>query len=480
MEFTSIIFAVFYSIIFLLYWQVPEKNKNIILLIANIIFYLSFGIQYAWVLVFIIVFSFFMAKILEKNRKIPLLIIFILGILIFLILFKYSELVTRICNMFFGIFKADALIQSVSLIAPLGISYYTFQVISYLIDVYRGKVKAEKDFITYAVYISFFPLVLSGPIERAGNMLPQLHKESKFNYENAVLGLERVLWGCFKKLVIADNLAIYVNAVGADIYSYSGFAIVLANLGYTIQLYCDFSGYSDMAIGFARMLNIQVKENFKVPYFSASVKEFWSRWHISLSGWLRDYIYIPLGGNRCSKIRSMINLMITFVISGIWHGAGTKYLIWGGMHGVLQCIERIFSKPNRNLTTSDLKSKKIIKGMRIVFTFLLINFTWLPFWLPTTRSFLYAVTHMFEGMQNVTTYLKNGIDAFSINSYMALTLVMSLVILLIHDYKAVKNEIYDRFVVNNERQKKLVRIFILVIVLCCNCVAGSGFIYFQY
>lgn len=476
MEFTSIIFAIFYSFIFVLYWQVSEKGRNVILLFANIVFYLSFGIKYAFILLYIIVFSFFAAKVLEQKRKKEILMLAVLGTIAFLVIFKYLGFGIQILNGVFSVLGLGMQINSIYLIAPLGISYYTFLAISYLADVYRGKIKAEKEFLVYAVYISFFPIVLSGPIERAGNLINQLHKTEKFDYSNAVLGLERVLWGCFKKLVIADNLAMYVNAVGDNVYEYTGFAIVLANLGFTIQLYCDFSGYSDMAIGFAKMLNIHLKENFKAPYFSASVKEFWSRWHISLSGWLRDYIYIPLGGSRCSKIRGMFNLMLTFLISGIWHGAGIKYLIWGGMHGILQCAEKVFM----DIFNVPKTKRKVSKLLSLIVTFLIINFTWLPFWLPTTRSFLYALTHMFDGVQNIGSYIRNGINEFNINSFMVVTLLISLSVLIIHDYKAKKSEVYDRFVVNSKLERRIVRISLLLLVLCFNCVSGSGFIYFQF
>ena len=479
MEFTSLIFAFFYSIIFLLYWWVPDKSKKLILLTANILFYISFGIQYILVLFAVIMFSFLAAKTVEGRKKKYWLLPAIMVTVFFLVFYKYSGFLLQILNTAFDVLGWKT-IQYSSMIAPIGISYYTFQAISYVVDVYQGKIRAEKSFLDYAVYISFFPTILSGPIERAENMLPQLHVVNKFDYANAVLGLERILWGCFKKLVIADNLATYVNAVGTDIYSYSGFAIVLANLGYTIQLYCDFSGYSDMAIGFAQMLNIQVKDNFRAPYFASSIKEFWARWHISLSSWLRDYVYIPLGGSKCSKFRSMLNLMITFVISGMWHGAGIKYLIWGTLHGILQCVEKLFLNSNKNIMESRSESKRIIRGVRIIVTFLIINFTWLPFWLPTTSGFLYAVMHMFEGIGDVGTYVRNGFDSFSMNSYMVFTFLVSLIVLFIHDYKAVKNGIYDRFIVSNEKHRKWIRIVILLMVLCGNCVAGSGFIYFQY
>lgn len=476
MEFTSIIFAIFYSFIFVLYWQVAEKNRNIILLVANVGFYLSFGIKYAFILLYIIVFSFFAAKVLEQKRKKEVLMLAVLGTIAFLVIFKYLGFGIQILNEVFSVLGLGMRINSIHLIAPIGISYYTFQAISYLADVYLGKIKAEKDFLTYAIYISFFPIVLSGPIERAKNLIEQLHEERNFNYSNVVLGLERILWGCFKKLVIADNLAVYVNAVGDNVYEYTGFAIVLANLGFTIQLYCDFSGYSDMAIGFAKMLNIHLEENFKAPYFSTSIKEFWSRWHISLSGWLRDYIYIPLGGSRCSKIRGMFNLMLTFLVSGIWHGAGIKYLIWGGMHGILQCAEKVFM----DIFNVPKTKRKVSKLLSIIVTFLIINFTWLPFWLPTTRSFLYALTHMFDGVQNIGSYIRNGINEFNINSFMVVTLLISLSVLIIHDYKAKKSEVYDRFVVNSKLERRIVRISLLLLVLCFNCVSGSGFIYFQF
>lgn len=483
MVLTSFTFGLFYIGIFFLYWLFP-KCRRYTLLLANVVFCASFGWRHLIVLGGLILISFYGAILIEGNaQKRSLFIICLILVCSGLVCCKYGGFVARMGGIILDRLQFDYSDVAAGLIVPLGISYYTFQAISYITDVYKGKIKAERSLLTYACYLSFFLTISSGPIERAGDMMPQISGRRQFEYSDAVNGLERVLWGCFKKLVIADNLSVFVNMIGENIRQYDGFVIVLAGLGFTLQLYCDFSGYSDMVIGFARMLNIHLEENFKCPYFSASIKEFWSRWHISLSHWLKDYIYIPMGGNRCSKFRNMFNLLCTFLISGIWHGAGVKFLIWGGMHGILQCLEkclpRAFRNKNINATCNSLWDKIII-STKIIVTFLILNFTWLPFWLPTTRDFVYAVTHMFAGVDSPVNYLQKGIAALGMSHYMWCCLGIALLFLFVYEYKAVKKQIYDRFVFTSAKVHFVVRIVILLFVLCCNSVAGKNFIYFQF
>ena len=483
MELTSFAFGIFFTIVFFLYWWKP-KHRTGIVLTANLVFYSFAGIQYGLALLAVILLSFYGAIILERREKKRLILIVTLILISSgLLIYKYLGLFLRAVGAVFSFFAQDWGGVSLNLIAPLGISYYTFQAISYVVDVYRGKTGAEKSLVAYGTCLSFFLTVSSGPIERISDLLPRMLEEKRFNYDNAVLGMERVLWGCFKKLVIADNLGVFVNAIGEDIFTYSGFVILLAGFGFTMQLYCDFSGYSDMVTGFAKMLNIQIKDNFKSPYFSASVREFWSRWHISLSTWLRDYVYIPLGGSRCTKVRAAFNLLCTFLISGIWHGAGVKFLIWGAMHGVLQCLENLlpkkFSQININSPAASVGKKGMI-GIKIVFTFILINFTWLPFWLPTTRSFLHAVRYMFKGIGDFGIYITEGINHLGMGEYMWTILGLAFFILFLHDYRAIRQEVYEGIIVRNKKWHSFVRAGILVFILCCNCVAGKGFIYFQF
>ena len=341
MLFNSLSYAIFLPLVFIIYWLLPNKYRWILLLIASYYFYMSWNAKYVF-LIFITTFTSYLCAILtEKNREHKKLILTItlivcLGILF---VFKYFNFFFESINYLLGN-KLHSI--SLNLLLPVGISFYTFQTLSYCIDVYRGDIKAEKHFGYYATFVSFFPQLVAGPIERPDNLLPQLRKEKEFDYNKAVYGLKLMTVGFFKKIVVADNLAYYVDMVYNDLSYYQGFALVLAAFFFTIQIYCDFSGYSDIAKGSAKLLNIDLMDNFKTPYFSTTIKEFWSRWHISLSSWFKDYVYIPLGGNRCSKLRHYFNLLATFLVSGLWHGANITFVIWGGIHGLLQILEDIF------------------------------------------------------------------------------------------------------------------------------------------
>lgn len=334
MLFNSFSFAIFLPIVFVVYWTVPHRVRWILLLIASYYFYMSWNVKYVILILFTTVVSYTASRLIEKNysyiwNKIFLYaaIVSCIGVLFF---FKYFNFFSESINRLFAHFAIHLHLIILKYLLPVGISFYTFQTLSYVIDVYKGKVKPEHNFGIYATFISFFPQLVAGPIERTENLLPQIKARHNFDSEQALFGAKLMLWGYFKKLVIADTLAQYVDLVFANLEAYHGFDLVIAIFFFTLQIYCDFSGYSDIAIGTADLFGIKLMTNFKSPYFSSSIKEFWNRWHISLSSWFKDYIYIPLGGNRCSKARCAMNVIITFLASGLWHGANWTFIIWGG------------------------------------------------------------------------------------------------------------------------------------------------------
>ena len=281
--------------------------------------------------------SYIAGLIMGMNKssrvKTACLAISIIGSLGLLVVFKYSMFLNYSTKMICAFFGMPYTIPAFSILLPVGISFYTFQSLSYSIDVYRGQRKPETHLGIYAVYISFFPQLVAGPIERSTTLLPQFHKKSEFDYNRIVMGLQLMLWGVFKKIAIADRLSVVVNQVYGDPTQYHGIALIIATYFFTIQIYCDFSGYSDIAIGAAQVIGFDLMQNFRRPYFAQSIREFWQRWHISLSTWFRDYFYFPLGGNRVSRMRRVINILAVFMLSGLWHGANWSFFIWGALHG---------------------------------------------------------------------------------------------------------------------------------------------------
>lgn len=367
MLFNSYAFAIFLPIVFIIYWILPHKFRWVLMLSASYYFYMSWNAKYIFLIFFTTVISYIAARLLEneeskKKKKIILALtaLVCLGVLFF---FKYFNFVSKSVADVLGLFAIRMSPITLKLLLPVGISFYTFQTMSYVIDVYKGEVQAEHHFGYYATFISFFPQLVAGPIERTGNLLPQIKEEHKFDYNQATYGLKLMAWGFFKKLAIADVVSIYVDKVYADLWSCSEIDLLIAIFFFTMQIYCDFSGYSDIAVGTAKLLGIDLISNFKSPYMSLSVKEFWSRWHISLSSWFRDYVYIPLGGNRVSKLRNYFNLLITFLVSGLWHGANWTYVIWGGIHGIAQIAEKAFDLVDKG------KNAKVTKFIKWIIVF---------------------------------------------------------------------------------------------------------------
>ncbi|GHV06785.1 alginate O-acetyltransferase [Spirochaetia bacterium] len=386
MNFNSWQFLVFFPVITVLYFTVTARvRKNalsqLLLLAASLFFYLCWNPVYLGLILFSVAVTWTSGILMSDHRsvsrstgqkKLILASSLILNLAV-LFFFKYYNFFAGTVNSLFGQSGAGpAALPTLNVLLPVGISFYTFQALGYSIDVYRGTVKAERNFLSYALFVTFFPQLVAGPIERTGNLLPQFKIDHHFDYDRVTSGLKLAAWGMFKKVVIADRLAIYVNAVYGNPGVYPASALLLATFFFTFQIYCDFSGYSDIAIGTARVLGFNLMTNFRKPYFSQSITEFWRRWHISLSTWLKDYLYIPLGGNRKGPGRQKLNLLITFLISGLWHGAAWHFVFWGLLHGLFQIIER--SVPER--INAALNK---VPALRVCITFLLVCFAWVFF-----------------------------------------------------------------------------------------------------
>lgn len=473
MLFNSLKYAIFLPIVFITYWLLPNKYRWILLFAASYYFYMSWNAKYVFLILFTTIISYICALLLEKtdNDKLKKLYIFISLLMSFgvLFVFKYLNFAINIFNRF-----TPLNLGTLNLLLPVGISFYTFQTVSYVIDVYRGKIKAEKHFGIYATFVSFFPQLVAGPIERSTNLLPQIKEEHKFDSDKAYYGIGLMLWGLFKKIVVADNLAIYVDKVYENVGAYSGFALLLVTMMFAIQIYCDFSGYSDMARGSAKLFGVELMENFKSPYFASSIKEFWSRWHISLSTWFKDYLYIPLGGNRVGELRNYFNLVFTFLISGLWHGAGWHYIIWGGMHGVLQVVEKILGL-NKKI------ENKLLLNIKRVFVFLLVTITWIFFRSNNIYDSVYILKNMLIGISSPLNYLKDGFVNLGINNVnTAMLLILYIVPLGVYDYFSLKKDLIKELGKQNNIIKNLVAIIVIIVILFFAHAGQSSFVYFQF
>lgn len=344
---------------------------------------------------------------------------------------------------------------------PVGISFFTFQAVGYMLDVYHGRVKAEKNLLDYLLFVSFFPQVMSGPISKADELLPQIKEPHKFDYEQGKQGLKYLLWGMFIKLVIADRLGLFVDTVYANYIHYNGSTCFVASVFYTLQIYCDFAGYSLMAIGIARTLGFDLINNFKRPYLAVSITDFWRRWHISLTRWLTQQVYIPLGGSRCSKARTYWNIFITFLVSGIWHGANWTFIVWGCMHGVFQIVEKALGWQKHE------GHNWAVKAIRICITFLLVNFAWVFFRMPSIGDAFGFVGRIFTNVGSITT------DGVGITAY------LSLFVLFVKEF-------YDEFLKNiitfksNGVIRWSVYIFLFFMVLTYGVLDGGQFIYVSF
>lgn len=483
MLFNSFTFAIFLPIVFLIYWAIPHKWRWIVLFISSYYFYMSWNVKYVALILFTTFISYACALGLEradgpKKKKILIVSTMIasLGCLFFFKYFNFaSESIANILNLF----TLQVHPVTLNLLLPVGISFYTFQTLGYVIDVYRGDVKAEKNFGKYATFIAFFPQLVAGPIERTKNLMPQILEEHKFDYEKAASGLRLMAWGFFKKIVIADTLAVSVDTVYDSLRMYKGFPLLVVSVLFSIQIYCDFAGYSDIAIGTARLFGIDLMKNFDSPYFSTSVKDFWARWHISLSTWLRDYIYIPLGGNRVSKGRNAFNLMATFLISGLWHGANWTYVVWGGIHGFAQVVEKFLFKLKKK--DKNQKPGGIKWWISVFVTFVFATFAWVIFRAETISDAFYVLGNMFQGITNPALYVSQITTYLGMDKLTLLGMIISVGLLTVFDYYSLTVDVLGKL----KEKKKTVRwivyvAFILFLIFNVPATSGQEFIYFQF
>ncbi|PCJ67715.1 MAG: membrane-bound O-acyltransferase family protein [Bacteroidetes bacterium] len=388
MTFNSLDFAIFLPLVFLFYWLGGKKNRqtqNLIILAASYLFYSWWDWRFLLLILFSTLVDFIIGNKLQTQKKLQkrklLLWTSIFANLGLLFFFKYYNFFIENFSLAFSLFGNKISPNSLNIILPVGISFYTFQTMSYTIDIYRRKLLPAKDFISFASFVSFFPQLVAGPIERATNLLPQFYSKRKFNYLQAVDGMRQILWGLFKKVVIADNCAEYANLIFDNAEIHSGSTLVLGTLFFTFQIYGDFSGYSDIAIGTSRLFGFNLKQNFATPYFSRNIAEFWRRWHISLSTWFRDYLYIPLGGSRGSTLTRVRNTFIIFLISGLWHGANWTFVVWGALNALF-IIPSMILKTNRK--SLDIVAKgnffpSVSEFISILFTFCLTSLAWIFF-----------------------------------------------------------------------------------------------------
>jgi alginate O-acetyltransferase complex protein AlgI len=370
MIFNSLQFILFFLAFFLILFAISAKLRKGWLLIASCYFYMVFKPVYLLILIAVILIDFAAGIQIEnsktnKKRWLILSLVSNIGILVF---YKYFNFLNQNISDLLGYMHVQNPIPALDIILPIGLSFHTFQAMSYTIEVYRGKQKAEKNLLNYSLYVLYFPQLVAGPIERPQRLLPQLREPIYFSYENIIYGLLRIAGGFFKKVVIADRLALFVDPVYDHLGSSNGLSVLLATIFFAFEIYCDFSGYTDIAIGISRMMGINLVENFKNPYLSSSIREFWSRWHISLSSWFRDYVYIPLGGNKTNQARWVMNILIVFFLSGLWHGASWSFVIWGLLHGTMLIIERFFQG-----------KLKLPHVLNVIIVFICVCFAWIFF-----------------------------------------------------------------------------------------------------
>lgn len=376
MLFNSLQFLVFFMVVTLLFFRLkPARAKVWLLLLSSCYFYMSFVYQYILILGFTIVIDYIAGIIIEhstgKPRKYWLIasIVANVGVLVF---YKYFNFLADNINALLGLFEPGREIPYLDLLLPIGLSFHTFQAMSYTIEVYKGRQSAEKNFATYALYVMFYPQLVAGPIERPQNVLPQLHNFLPYNRDNVREGISRMLWGYFKKVVIADRLALAVDHIYGQDEQMSSLSLAIGAILYSFQIYCDFSGYSDIGIGAAKVMNIKLMENFRQPYLAQNISNFWSRWHISLSTWFRDYVYIPLGGNQKGEGKRKRNVFIVFVLSGLWHGANWTFGTWGLLHGVLVTLV-----PGAKTISQKMPRVKVV--LSTILTFSVVTILWIFF-----------------------------------------------------------------------------------------------------
>ena len=472
MVFNSIEFLIFLPIVVALFYVLPQKARWLMLLAASCVFYMWFVPKYILILLVTIVVDFAAGLLMERyadqpRKKKAFFIFSIVSTLTVLVIFKYLGFITE---------NLDSLCASLGMethlvthiILPIGLSFHTFQSMSYVIEVYRGNQKAERHFGYYALYVMFFPQLVTGPIERPANLLRQLHEEKRFDYENISRGMRLILFGFFIKMVVADHLGEYVDEVYGHLDEYNSWTVLCCMVFYSFQIYCDFFGYSTIALGSAKLMGFDITDNFKSPYLSKNIAEFWHRWHISLSTWFRDYVYIPLGGSRVKFGRWIFNILVVFVLSGIWHGAAWTFLLWGFAHGLLHIVEKALRD---RIPTKESKSKWLkftVDALCMLKTFVLVTLFWVMFRATDfehLKAIFVAAFTNFHGGEQMS--VKPGMWI-----YLGLFILSDIVL---------RNTRFDVWCEDKPLAVRWIIYAVLVfMVIACSSVFNFPFIYFQF
>lgn len=474
MLFNSFDFLLFFPIVCLLFFATPYRYRWVILLAASCYFYMYFIPIYILILAGTIVIDYFAGLLIERNtggkRKFYLIISLIANIAV-LCVFKYYNFFIENIESVLNVLGQKNSLSYLSILLPVGLSFHTFQAMSYTIEVYRGNQKAETHFGIYALYVMFFPQLVAGPIERPQNVLHQFHEKKVFNFDNLAKGFKLMLWGFFIKVVVADRLSIYVNAVYNNVENHSGISLLLATVFFSFQIYCDFAGYSYIAIGAAKVMGFDLMTNFRRPYLSKSISEFWKRWHISLSTWFRDYLYFPLGGNKVNRNRWYFNLFFVFLISGIWHGANWTFFIWGALNG-FYLVFAIITQKQRDKLNSLLfisKNKTVFNFIQIVTTFILCAFAWIFFRANNVHDAFtivrkIATDHSFKLFVNWEVFF-------------GVLLGFSLLFL-----KEIREEYFVNkfYIFKNKTIRLFIYAFLIALILLFGVFDSGQFIYFQF
>ncbi len=480
MLFNSIEFIIFFPIVVAAYFIMAPKYRWILLLAASYYFYMCWDYKYIVLIMFSTVVDYLAGIMMYRTDKVRLRKLLLaaslttnLGLLFF---FKYFNFFGDTVNFFLDRFNIFAEVPAYDLLLPVGISFYTFQTLSYTIDIYRRKQTPEFHFGRFALFVSFFPQLVAGPIERSVNLIPQFREEFKFEYERVREGIMLMVWGFFKKVVIADRLAEYVNLVYNHPTEYGGFQNIIATFFFSFQIYCDFSGYSDIAIGAALIMGFRLMTNFRRPYYAPNIRDFWQRWHISLSTWFRDYVYISLGGNRVVKWRWYYNLFITFLVSGLWHGAEWTFVIWGALHGfyLVFAIWTDKFRASANKWLGIAKNDSLYKFTQIMVTFVLVYFAWIFFRANNTADAFLIIKNSFQFSGNAALNL----FTFSADFYIAF---LCIALLLTIEYFEEYTGLYGRLKLNVSRPMKWAILSVIILfVLVLGEWHGTDFLYFQF
>ncbi|MBC8044794.1 MAG: MBOAT family protein [Rhizobacter sp.] len=481
MLFNSFAFAIFFTVVTALYFVLPHRYRWAMLLAASFFFYAYWRVIYTLLLVFIILVDYFVGIAIEnepdaRRKKIYLTLSIIVN-LGTLFVFKYTSFLNESLRGLWNIFGATYPVGVLDILLPIGISFHTFQALSYTIEVYRGHAPAERHLGIYALYVMFYPQLVAGPIERPTNIIPQFRVEQTWDTERVADGLKRMGWGLFKKVVIADRLAEYVGIVYADPHSYTGLTLLLAAYFFAFQIYCDFSGYSDIALGAAKVMGFTLMENFNRPYLAKTITEFWRRWHISLSTWLRDYLYISLGGNRNGVMQTYINLSITMLLGGLWHGANWTFIVWGGLQAVYLIADRLLIGPREAFFgVIDRMSTSLSNALQILLTFHLTCLAWIFFRANSVADAFYIVRNIFTFK---TENIRAGAYRGDVGLFVfAIALILFLVAIQLTQER--QGALIPRFKAMPLALRWSIYLFVVFMIILWGVEGGSQFIYFQF